>query len=211
MSYILDALRKADVQRERNRLPGLQAQPHATPEPARPIARGAWLLAGAAAVLGIGGVAAWQSLQGGPVTDSAPPAAPAVAVAAPSPTPQPAPAAQILPPAPPPLPAPAPAAAAAAAKVPAAQRPLAAASSSGGAEASLAKAEPGISSTVPAGAPALAISGGVWSQNPAQRMLIVNGQVFSEGSELAPGVRLQEVKPQRAVLEFRGQRYSVPY
>lgn len=63
----------------------------------------------------------------------------------------------------------------------------------------------------PAGAPKLAVSGGVWSRNPAQRLLIVNGQVFNEGSELAPGVRLEEVRQHRAVLSWRGQRYAVPY
>ena len=64
---------------------------------------------------------------------------------------------------------------------------------------------------LPADAPKLSISGGVYSANRAQRMLIVNGQVFSEGSEISTGVVLEEVKPKVAVLRFRGTRYTVTY
>lgn len=52
----------------------------------------------------------------------------------------------------------------------------------------------------------------MYSTNPAQRMLIVNGQVFNEGSELAPGVVLEEIRSKgSAVLRFRGSRYTVRY
>jgi general secretion pathway protein B len=64
---------------------------------------------------------------------------------------------------------------------------------------------------LPADAPKLVISGGVYSANVAQRMLIVNGQVFNEGSEIGAGVVLEEIKPKAAVLKFRGSRYSVAY
>jgi general secretion pathway protein B len=64
---------------------------------------------------------------------------------------------------------------------------------------------------LPPDAPKLTISGGIYSTNPTQRMLIVNGQVFNEGSEVAPGVALDEIKPRTAVLRFRGARYSVTY
>lgn len=59
--------------------------------------------------------------------------------------------------------------------------------------------------------PRLAISGGVYSDNVAQRMLIVGGAVVNEGSEVAPGVVLEQIRPRQAVLRFRGWRYSVPY
>lgn len=59
--------------------------------------------------------------------------------------------------------------------------------------------------------PKLAISGGVHSENPAQRMLIVGGQVMFEGAELAPGVVLEQIRPKAAVLRFRGWRYRVGY
>ncbi len=42
-------------------------------------------------------------------------------------------------------------------------------------------------------------------------MLIVNGQVFNEGSEIGPGVVLEEVRSKGAVLRFRGARYTVSY
>lgn len=66
-------------------------------------------------------------------------------------------------------------------------------------------------SGLPADAPKLVISGGVYSTDRVQRMLIVNGQVFNEGSEVVSGVVLEEVKPKGAVLRFRGARYSVSY
>jgi general secretion pathway protein B len=66
-------------------------------------------------------------------------------------------------------------------------------------------------SGLPADAPKLAISGGVYSTSPAQRMLIVNGQVFNEGSEIGPGVIVEEIKARSAVLRFRGTRYTVAY
>ncbi len=64
---------------------------------------------------------------------------------------------------------------------------------------------------LPADAPKLAISGGVYSANAAQRMLIVNGQVFNEGSEIGTGVVLEQIRPKGAILRFRGARYTVAY
>ena len=59
--------------------------------------------------------------------------------------------------------------------------------------------------------PKLTITGGVHSENAAQRMLIVGGQVLGEGAEVAPGVTLDQIRPHVAVLRFRGYRYSVGY
>ena len=64
---------------------------------------------------------------------------------------------------------------------------------------------------LPPDAPKLVLSGGVYSANPAQRMLIVNGQVFNEGSEVAAGVKLEAIKPRTVVLGFRGAHYTVAY
>lgn len=64
---------------------------------------------------------------------------------------------------------------------------------------------------LPPDAPKVVITGGVYSTNPGQRMLIVNGQVFGEGAELAPGLVLQEIRVKSVVLTFRGARYSVSY
>ena len=59
--------------------------------------------------------------------------------------------------------------------------------------------------------PKLAITGGVYSANAAQRMLVVGGQVVNEGAELAPGVVLDQIRAHSAVLRFRGYRYAVTY
>ncbi|MFL6691458.1 MAG: general secretion pathway protein GspB, partial [Ramlibacter sp.] len=67
------------------------------------------------------------------------------------------------------------------------------------------------STSTPPGAPKLAITGGVYSTNAAQRLLIVGGQVFNEGSEVAPGVVLEQVRPNQALLNYQGQRYTVRY
>lgn len=64
---------------------------------------------------------------------------------------------------------------------------------------------------LPADAPKLVITGGVYSTNPTQRMLIVNGQVMNQGADLGSGVTLEEIKPKAAVLMFRGARYTIGY
>lgn len=64
---------------------------------------------------------------------------------------------------------------------------------------------------LPPDAPQVAITGGVYSPSPAQRMLIVNGQVFNEGSEVAPGVSIEKIEPRTAVLRWHGTRYTVAY
>jgi general secretion pathway protein B len=64
---------------------------------------------------------------------------------------------------------------------------------------------------LPADAPKLVISGGVYSANPNQRMLIVNGQIVKEGADLGSGVVLQQITPSVVVLAFRGSQYRVMY
>lgn len=238
MSYILDALRKADAQRERDRLPGLRAQ-HLNPgEPLEPTSRRwPWVAACLAlgAVLLVLGVRTLEddavqtalptpSAQPTWVTPSAPsapsapstlPSSPAIqaapadvevtpaTAAEPVALPAPAPAAQVMPPAPPPAPSPAPASPpAAVARTAPSPAPSPAASVATAREPS---AEP------PPGAPRLVVTGGVYSTDPAQRMLIVNGQVFNEGGEPAPGVKIEGIRPAGAVLNYQGQRYSVKY
>lgn len=57
--------------------------------------------------------------------------------------------------------------------------------------------------------PVLKISGATYSNNPAHRMAIVNGQVLLEGDQAGPGLVLERVEPQRTVWSFRGYRYAV--
>lgn len=63
----------------------------------------------------------------------------------------------------------------------------------------------------PAGLPPLVVTGGVYSANAANRMLIVNGQVYNEGAQPAPGVMLEEIRSGSAVLSFGGARFAVRY
>jgi general secretion pathway protein B len=249
MSYILDALRKADAQRERDPARGIHAQPvrMAIGESRLPGFRiGFWAASAVGlAVLASGG---WYLYRDGGSARALPTpsvevvAAPAPAVVAPPVAP---PAAAVLPPpvvvappiaAPPPVVVAPPAAGAPPAGRPA-ESPGAAVARSGqparnpttqAAVAAPVPAPPvatvpptappaaGAESAaplagLPADAPKLAISGGVYSASAAQRMLIVNGQVFNEGGEIGPGVMLEEIRPKAAVLRFRGSRYTVAY
>ena len=58
---------------------------------------------------------------------------------------------------------------------------------------------------------ALTISGSSYSENPEHRMLIVNGQVFHEGEKPTAELVREQIKPNAAVLSFRGYRCSPGY
>jgi general secretion pathway protein B len=208
MSYILDALRKADADRERDPARGIHAHPVAVPgTPRRSLS---WPVA-VGGIAGIAVVAAaiwlWPSQK---------PAAPPVAAAPPAVFQTPAP--KLPPPPPPaepvvaraqvavPVPVAPPVAGPAPAPVPMASAPAKAASAPERVHA-VAELPPEIQRELPK----LPISGGVYSDNAAQRMLIVGGQVANEGSEVAPGLVLEQIRPKSAVLRFRGYRYSVAY
>lgn len=224
MSYILDALRKADAQRERDPSRGIHAHPTALGAASARSPRAAGLWAAAALVAVVVAGAGWYVTrstdkgQDEPAVDEAPVAtkrphvarrAPVPGATTPAPDAPPAPAATIEPPAPPmaevvPPPQPGPSAQVdAPGQMPARPAPPVAAA---------VPSVPAPATTgLPADAPRVSISGGVYSANPAQRMLVVNGQVLSEGSEAAPGLTIEEIKPRTAVLKFRGARYTVAY
>lgn len=248
MSYILDALRKADAQRERDPSRGIHAQPVRAPtaDNEGPAASRTGFWAAVAAGLAVLAVAGGYLYRDSIDVPAAPP--PVQVAAAPAPAPSepvpPPPATAVLPPPvvvppavpaarPAPLPAPAaatvrqvsgdaaPAAAAAAPRRAAASAPAAAASAAAVAVPAAPAAAPpapapaaeaaSLPAGPPADAPKLSISGGVYSANAAQRMLIVNGQVFNEGAEVSAGLVLEEIRPKAAVLKFRGSRFTVAY
>lgn len=216
MSYILDALRKADAQRERDPARGIHAQPvtlSGHPDPSAPGNRLRLVVTALVVVAALLTAAMWW------LGWFARPAAPAVAAAVASPvapiaptvqpvTPPSSPATEVLPAAPPAPPPPAP-------PPPAREAPRAAvtayppapAASAGDRLLSLAE----LPADVQRELPKLTITGGVYSPTPAQRLLIVNGQVLNEGAEAAPGVLLEQIRPKTAVLNFRGYRYGVAY
>jgi general secretion pathway protein B len=59
--------------------------------------------------------------------------------------------------------------------------------------------------------PAIAIGGYIYSKNPADRLLLIDKALRREGDELAPGLMLEKLQPTSAIFSYRGYRYLVPY
>lgn len=237
MSYILDALRRAEAERERGGVPGLHAQtitgvPSAG-EPRAPMPPWVWLVAGGA-IAGAGALA-WALFAREPapapaVTAAAPPASPAVAgVQAPLPVPSPVPS---------PSPAPPPAPAQPERQVVPTPAPMPAVSASAIATAPPAVASPEpVVQTLPAPRPAasqaappvrvyavaelpedvrrqlpaIAVGGSIHSPDPASRVLIINGQLFHEKDKVTPELTLLQIHLKEAVLLFREHRFKISF
>lgn len=267
MSYILDALRKADEERLRGTVPGLHTQPiqleRDQPRERRPLPAWSGFVLGAIVVVAM--AAAWRILSG---PAQGPSAAPAQATALPAPTAPPTAAGSTAgPPAaavaarsaagpvevpagnpPSPLVATAPVAPASAAggeqssstpsKAPTAERtsaadprtPSAERTTAAGPPASRTAKRPERSTTLAAANPAppvvprdqlpddiqrqlppLSIGGSMYSPEPSQRMLIVNGEVVREGQAAGAGLVLERVNPRSAVLRFRDYRFEIGF
>jgi general secretion pathway protein B len=58
--------------------------------------------------------------------------------------------------------------------------------------------------------PALVISGSVYSDDPASRFVMVNGEAVREGARLGADLVLEQIRPRELVLRFKGQRYRQP-
>ncbi|NKI92865.1 general secretion pathway protein GspB [Rhizobacter sp. SG703] len=227
MSYILDALRRADSERERGRVPGLHAQPASgtADDDDLPDGRGGMRWGFVASLLGLALVVVFAWMAFGrdkpiEVIVSAPPplvqpqpVAPApVATAVPTPEPVPAPVQEPV--------------AAAAPATPAPER-VAAAANKPQRKPAPAKREPvravpppdepkavplsELPEDVRRQLPTLAISGATYSASRANRMLIVNGQLYHEGDIVAPNLHLEQIQLKSAVLRYKSWRYSVGY
>lgn len=59
--------------------------------------------------------------------------------------------------------------------------------------------------------PTVTVGGASYSENPSSRMLIINGQIYHEGDKLTPELTLQQIRLRTAVLSFRGYRYAISY
>ena len=59
--------------------------------------------------------------------------------------------------------------------------------------------------------PKMAITGAVYSKDPAQRLLLINNQVFTQGGNVAPGLDLQEIQPHNAIFNFQGTRFRMTH
>ena len=219
MSYILDALRRADSERERGSVPKL----HANPAPADLIDDErvgprwhAWAWGAIAiSLLLLGALASqWLSRDGRELSSPS---------AAPPPSAAPVPQAATPPPAAPsdlapgpalvrlqapqalPLEVPAPAAA------PRQPSSGAAAATRGQASADRVPGMNELPDEIRRQLPALVTGGAMYSETPANRMLIINGQVFHEGDKVAPKLVLEKIKLNAAELSFNGHRYSIGY
>lgn len=231
MSYILDALKRADAERERGAVPGLHSRQATGPafQAARSLQQRAWM---AAALLALAGLAAaslwiWQRpvaavrlaavetaapqppvplAQPVPVLPPMPmPATPAAAAAAPS-APPPAPAASRPVPSARPAPTPAPA--------PPPPRPKAdpvAKQASSQAAPPAVRPFSDLSEDLRRQIPPLAITDSVYSSSPGKRLLLVNNQVLAQGSLAAPEVTLEEIQAKSSVFSFRGTRFRVAH
>jgi general secretion pathway protein B len=231
MSYILDALKRADAERERGNVPGLHARQATTPP--TPRGQGARrLVAGAAlSVLILGGaVAVWLSRA--PVGDAvvaeiAPTKSSAKTPVGDAVAPQAVvathpPKIEVTPPQ-----AAAPAAAVSAAK-PATDPPAEPVRANAVANAAVTgKGQAPVAVTAPARTvipllselpedtrrqiPVLAITGAVYSELPGQRMLLVNGQVLKQGSPSGADLTLEEIHASSSVFNFKGIRFRVAH
>ena len=61
--------------------------------------------------------------------------------------------------------------------------------------------------TVRQSLPALNLLVHVYSNVPEDRFVLINGTRFREGDELSPGVRLAEIRPEGALIDFRDYRF----
>lgn len=57
--------------------------------------------------------------------------------------------------------------------------------------------------------PQISFGGYMYSKNPADRMVLIDKILRKEGDEVAPGLVLEKLLPKAAVFSFRGYRYRV--
>jgi general secretion pathway protein B len=239
MSYILEALRRADAERERERgaVPGLHAQPlspESDDDAPPPRQSRALLWAVVVLSLALAGSLAWHLMGAesprvvaeaspsaavspplvAPVSAPPAPVAPATSLAAQvqqpvQPVPTPAPPARAMPPvqraAPPAVVAERPPASPARLPPPA---PMPAPEASADTRVYNPNELP---DDVRRDLPKLVVGGAMYSDSPANRMLIINSQIFHEGDKLTPDLLLQEIKLKSAVFKYKGYRYAVNY
>ena len=222
MSYILDALRRADSERERGAVPNLHANPVALEDDdGEPRRTSPLLWAVVVLSLLLAGVVAWLFL-GRDAPEPAPVAAAPSAVV-------PTPTAAVAPP--PPVAESPPVLERRAADVPTTIAPPRVITAPTANPAPRVQAKAQASALIPASAaaerpiatlgdlpeslrrelPQLAVGGAMYSGQASSRMLILNGQVFHEGDTVAAGLVLEQIKLKSAVLAYKGYRYSISY
>lgn len=204
MSYILEALKKSQAERQLGNAPTihaptLQSAPAHTPA-ARNL-RNVVTAVAAVALVAAGGVAWWR--RPAPVTVAAvvPPPAPQLAAV-------PAPAPVIV--APPPVAAPAlrPRPAVKPAPAPVVERVPAVPAAPADDDIRYARDLP---QALQQQLPQVRFGGYMYSDNAADRLVLVDKTLRHEGEEIAPGLTLEKLLPKGAVLNYRGTRYRVAF
>jgi len=227
MSYILDALKKAQAERQLGNAPTIHAPPPMFAAPPSPASRKPLFIGLGLGAAGLALAAVFL------LRPPAPAPAPAVQVAvAPAPAVAPlapAPAAPLAE-APPPAPAKPKDAPAAAKRTPEpkAQAPRRAEPVAPAAPPAPEPARPVLVAAAPAvdenlgplaslpesvqrDVPKVSFGGYIYSPNPAERLLLVDKMLRREGEEVAPGLVLERLLPKAAVMNYRGHRYRVAY
>ena len=64
---------------------------------------------------------------------------------------------------------------------------------------------------LPDNAPKLVVSGSTYSENPDYRILILNGQVFREAESPAAGIIIKKIGARAAVVQFGGKDFLLRY
>lgn len=210
MSYILEALKKAQAERQLGSAPTIHALPIQAPAAVRPVSNRLPILAGAAmALAGAGAFAVYALREPAPVTIPAPAPAQVTVAAAPV---VPPPAVVQAPPVvqTPPAPvraAPPPKPVAAKAPVPARQEPPPPAAPVEEHLPTLRELPEAIQREVPR----VTFGGYIYARNPADSLLLVDKTLRHEGEEVAAGLVLEKLQSKSAIMNYRGTRYRVPY
>ena len=208
MSYILEALRKAEAERRSGAVPDIHAAPafaaSAASEPSR---RWRWSWFAVPALLAVA-AAVWLMKEPATTASAAPPVA--AITAAPPPPPPPLPAPPEILETPPPVAIPA-----RKKEKPPAKEPLhksrAVAEDPKPETAGTAVTLAELPSQIQRELPALAIGGYIYSGNKAERSILINKRLLREGDEVAPGLRLETMTPSGMILSYKGYRYRRSY
>jgi general secretion pathway protein B len=221
MSYILEALKKAQAERQLGNAPTIHAPSvhHAAPRLPAVKKSGMLVLGIGVVVIVLGGWYAWSNRTPAPAAVLTPAATAALPAATPAPVtvPAAAPAPVVVQAAPAPVAVPVPVVAA---RVEPVARPR---------KATPAPASVPVSTPAPAPVeesiryakdlppemqqqlPRVAFGGYMYSDNAADRLVLVDKTLRHEGEEIAPGLMLEKLLPKGAVLNYRGTRYRVGF
>lgn len=216
MSFILDALRKSEIERQRQSGPSIAELPVAREDRRLPVAL---LAIGLLLAVNVGVLLFFLMRDAGaPAADAPAAAAAAPAVVAPGPAPASAMASAAQAPATNAAEdsAPAPDLSGAATLPPDAPDPTLlpdtpVATASGGVTWSEGPAPSNASvATLTAGLPELTIDLHIFTDDPARRAVFINGRRYTQGDSIAEGPRVEEITRDGAVLNYRGQRFLLP-